>query len=169
MKIAAFLAGGLAALALTSAPALVQAQQVAPPTVSTMYPGDLFQDIINGYGTNTNQYASILQMRSFVLGQNSQHLTAPTLTTTTSVCGGTGATVKGTDTSGQIAEASTASTSCVVTFATPFASAPSCYVSINNVADTALKCSTSTTALTITQTSASSNVVNYLVIGLPGG
>ena len=41
--------------------------------------------------------------------------------------------------------------------------------SINNVADSSLKCATSTTALTVTQTSASSNVLNYLIVGLPGG
>lgn len=148
---------------------LAVAQIVSPTLVSTMYPGDLIKDIPEGVAASTNVYASILQVRSMVLGQNSQHLTAPTLTTTGSGCGGSAASVNGTDTSGQIAQGSTASTSCVVTFAKAYATAPECFVSINNVADSALKCSTTTTAMTITQTSAASNVTNYLVVGLAGG
>jgi hypothetical protein len=169
MKLFRDIAAFLAALGLAFAPALAIAQPVTPPQVVSITTGDLIQDIPNGVVYPTNYYASVLQLRSFVLGQNSTHLSAPTLTTSTSICGGSAATVSGTDTSGQITQGSTASTSCVVTFAKAFTTAPECFVSINNVADTALKCSTSTTALTITQTSASSNVTNYLVIGLPGG
>ena len=166
MKIFAALLDSVAALAFASAPAFAQ---VTPPKVPAMTAGALFPDIPNGQVYPTNYYASALQLRSFILGQNSQHLSAPTLTTSTSVCGGSTATVSGTDLSGQIAEGTTASTSCVVTFATAFATAPECFVSINGVADTALKCAATTTALTITQTSASSNAVNYLVVALPGG
>lgn len=158
-----------ASLAVLVFAAPVDAQPVQAPLVSTMGSADAFQDIYGGYGSTTNLYASIPQIRSYVLGQNSQHLTAPVPTITTSICGGSAATVSGTDTSGQVTEGSTASTSCVLTFAKAFATAPECFVSINNVADTALKCSTSTTAATVTQTSASSNVLNYLIVGLPGG
>lgn len=158
-----------AALAALSFGGMAQAQIVNPPKVPSMTSADLFQDIPSGVEASTNYYASILQMRSYVLGQGSQHLTAPTLTTTTTICGGSTATVNGTDTSGQIAEGSSASTSCVVTFATAFVTAPSCYVSIDNVTDASLKCSTSTTALTITKSSAASEKINYLTLGLPGG
>jgi hypothetical protein len=154
--------------ALALSPGLVLAQ-VTLPTVASVNPTDLIPDVVNGQPGAAWNFETALQNRSFVLGQNSQHLAAPTLTTTTSVCGGTGATVKGTDLSGQVAEASSASTSCVITFATAFATAPECFVSINNVSDSSLKCSTTTTAMTVTQTSASSNVLNYLVVGLPGG
>lgn len=143
--------------------------QVAIPVVSAVNPGDLVQDIPNGQSAPTNVYATMSQLRSFALGAGSQHLLAPTLTTTTTICGGSTATVKGTDVSGQIAEGSSASTSCVVTFATPFATAPECFMSINNVTDASLKCATSTTALTITKSSAASELINYLVIGLSGG
>lgn len=160
------LCGAVGALAFGG---LAIAQIVTPPQVPQMTSSDVFQDIYNGQSASTNVYASISQIRSYILGQGSQHLAAPVATVTTSVCGGTGAAVTGTDTSGQVAEAASASTSCVLTFATPFAKAPECFVSLNNVADTALKCSTTTTALTVTQTSASSNVLNYLVVGLPGG
>lgn len=143
--------------------------QVTPPTVTTINTGDLFQDIQNGQSAPTNFYASIQQIRSFILGQNSTHTAAPTLTTSGSTCGGTGATVLGTDVSGAVTEAGSASTSCVITFAKAFVTAPECFVSLQNATDASLKCSTSTTAATITQTSASSNVLNYLIVGVPGG
>jgi len=157
---AAFLAGGVAF-----------AQLVAVPTVGSIFTNDAFQDIPRGTTASTNVYATATQVRSWVFSQNSQHLaTAPTLTTTTSICGGSTAVLtSGNDYQGQVAEGSTASTSCVITFATPYLTAPECFVSLNNVADTALRCSTTTTALTVTQTSAASNVLNYLIVGLAGG
>jgi hypothetical protein len=145
------------------------AQIVTAPLVAAVSAADAFQDIPNGLTASTNVYASALQLRAFFLGQNSSQNAAPTLTTSTSICGGTGATVKGTGVSGQVTEAATASTSCVITFPVAYVTAPECFVSLNNVADTALKCSTSTTAATVTQTSASSNVLSYLIVGLPGG
>lgn len=160
------LVGALAMLGLAG---VAVAQIVTLPQVSAISSTDLFQDIQRGVPTSTTIYASAAQLRSWVLGQG-LHTAAPTLTTSTSVCGGsTAAFTGGTDVSGQVAEGTTASTSCVITFATPFVSAPECFVSLNNVADTALKCATTTTAMTVTQTSASSNVLNYLVVGLPGG
>jgi hypothetical protein len=166
MKLRSLLAG--LALALCATTAL--AQPVSGPLVSTLNPGDSTQIQPNNAAAPTNVYATMTQMRATLLGQGGGHTGAPTLTTSTSVCGGsTAALTGGTDVSGQVAEGTTASTSCVITFAKAFASAPECFVSLNNVADTALKCSTSTTALTVTQTSASSNVLNYLILGLPGG
>jgi hypothetical protein len=156
------------ALALFAVPGFASAQVVLP-TVGTINPTDVVPDVPNGMPSSQQQFATSLQLRSFTLAQNSQHLTAPVLTVTTSICGGTGATVNGTDTSGQVAEAASASTSCVLTFAKAFVTAPACFVSIDNVADTALKCATTTTAMTVTQTSASSNKLNYLVVGMAGG
>ena len=161
-------AAAAAALMLGAAP-LASAQTITPPQVTSIGATDLFQDIPNGQPATTNVYASALNLRSYMVGQAAGHTAAPTLTVSTSICGGSAATVLGTDLSGQITQGSTASTSCVVTFAKAFVTAPECFVSINNVVDTSLKCSTSTTALTITQTSAASNVTNYLVVGLPGG
>lgn len=154
----------LAVLALAGA---AQAQ-VTLPTVTQINPGDLIQDIPNGFPQYTNIYASAAQVRSWMLAQGI-HTGTPVPTVTTSVCGGSTAAISGTDVSGQVAEGTTASTSCVITFAKAFATAPECFVSLNNVADTALKCATTTTTLTVTQTSAPSNVLNYLVVGLPGG
>lgn len=154
------------AAALCAVPALAQ---VTLPTVASIGRTDVQPIIPNAFPSAQAVYATMLQQRSFTLAQNSQHLTAPTLTTSGSVCGGSTGTVSGTDTSGQIAEGSSASTSCVVTFATAFATAPECFVSIDNVTDTSLKCATSTTALTITKSSAASEKINYLIVGLSGG
>lgn len=160
----------LGALGLLAFAGLAVAQITTAPLVPTVRPADAFLDIPNGQVSSTTQYASALQLRAFLLGQNSGQNAAPTLTTTTSICGGSTAVLTGgTGVSGQVAEGTTASTSCVITFPVAYVTAPECFVSLNNVADTALKCSTSTTALTVTQTSASSNVLNYLVLGLPGG
>jgi hypothetical protein len=138
--------------------------------VASVSATDAFLDIPNGVVSSVTRYASALQLRAYMFGQNSGQNAAPTLTTSTSICGGSTAVLTGgTGVSGQVAEGSTASTSCVITFPVAYATAPECFVSLDNVADTALKCHTTTTALTVTQTSASSNVLNYLVVGLPGG
>ena len=162
---------GLAAvLGLLALGGIAVAQITTAPLVAAVSSNDAFLDIPNGQVASTNYYASATQLRAFMLGQNSGQNAFPTLTTTTSICGGSTAVLTGgTGVSGQVAEGTTASTSCVITFPVAYKTAPECFVSLNGVADTALKCSTSTTALTVTQTSASSNVLNYLVIGLPGG
>jgi hypothetical protein len=162
----------LAACGLTVAAGLAYAQVTTLPGVSFINPTDLFQDVPNGVAGTTSVYATGTQLRTFVLSQGGgvSHTGAPALTTSGSTCGGsTAALTGGSDVSGQVAEGSSASTSCVITFSKAFVTAPECFVSLNNVADGSLKCATSTTALTVTQTSASSNVLNYLVVGLPGG
>lgn len=165
MKIRSF-AAALAAVALCAAPVVAQ---VTLPTVSNINPTDVQPIVPNAFPSAQGVFATMLQQRSFTLTQNSQHLTAPTLTTSGSTCGGSTATVLGTDASGQITEGSSNSTSCVVTFAKAFTTAPLCFVSENNVADTSLKCATSTTALTITKSSSNGTLINYLIVGLPGG
>lgn len=158
-----------AMLAALSFGAAVHAQPVTPPVLANMTAQDLVQDLPGGTVYPTNYYVTDQQMKSWVLGQNSQHLTAPTPTITTTICGGSTGTVVGTDVAGQITEGSSASTSCVLTFAKAFVTAPACFVSINNVTDSSLKCATSTTVLTITKSSNASELINYLVVGLPGG
>jgi hypothetical protein len=164
-RLIAGLAGALLGLMASAA----SAQNYTLPTVSSVGSADAVSNFPGGVSTPTSHYASVLQMRSFYLGQNSTHTAAPTLTTSSSTCGGSTATVAGTDVSGQIAEGSSASTSCVATFAKAFTTAPECFVSIDNVTDSSLKCATSTTALTITKSSAASEKINYLVVGVPGG
>lgn len=164
-KLRAALLGGV--LALVGAAAIAQ---VTLPLVATLNPGDYTSVVPAGFPTAQNVFATMTQVRTTGLAQGGGHGGAPTLTTSTSICGGsTAALTGGSDVSGQVAEGSTASTSCVITFSKAFVTAPECFVSIDNVADGALKCHTTTTTMTVTQTSASSNVMNYLVVGLPGG
>ena len=163
-----FAVGLIAAICLLSA-GIAAGQIFNVPLVVSIGSTDAFQDIPAGVSQSTNVYASAVQLRGYVLAQGGVRTGTPTLTTSGSGCGGSAATVAGTDVSGIVTEGSTASTSCVITFSKAFVTAPECFVSLNNVADTALKCSTSTTAATVTQTSASSNSLNYLIVGAPGG
>lgn len=74
-------------------------------------------------------------------------------------------TITGTDFAGTIVAGSSASTSCVVTFFTPFLAAPNCLVTWNTGPLAAMSWTTSTTALTITQTSNASSGITYLCTG----
>ncbi len=84
---------------------------------------------------------------------------APALTAC--VTGGT-PTLVGTDFSGVITAGTTASTSCVVTFGTAYVTAPNCVVSWQSGPLAAMSWATSTTALTITQTSNASSKIAYI-------
>ena len=84
---------------------------------------------------------------------------APALTAC--ITGGT-PTLVGTDFAGTINAGSTASTSCVVTFGKAFTTAPNCVVAWASGPLAAMSWITSTTALTITQTSNASSVINYI-------
>lgn len=77
------------------------------------------------------------------------------------ITGGT-PTLVGTDFSGVITGGTTASTSCVVTFGTAYVTAPNCVVSWQSGPLTAMSWATSTTALTITQTSNASSKIAYI-------
>jgi hypothetical protein len=70
--------------------------------------------------------------------------------------------ITGTDFAGVITAGSTASTSCVVTFGTPFQTAPNCAVTWQTGPLAAMSWTTSTTALTITQTSTGSVKISYI-------
>lgn len=98
--------------------------------------------------------------------QNNRHiLSSPNVSAppvlTACITGGT-PTLTGTDFSGTIVSGTTASTSCVVTFGAAFVTAPRCVVSWSSGPLTAMSYTTSTTALTITQTSTASVTINYI-------
>ena len=80
------------------------------------------------------------------------------------VTGGT-PTIVGTDWAGKITAGSTASTSCVVTFTQAYGVAPTCFVTWSSGPLAAMSWTTSTTALTITQTSNASRVIEYQCTG----
>lgn len=142
--------------------------QVSPPKVSAISATDLFQDVPNGNPSAGAVYASALQLRSWILGQNATNGT-PTLTTSGSGCGGSTATIVGSNYAFAVTEGSTASTTCVVTFVPAFVTAPVCTAGLNNVTDSSFKIATTATTLTATQSSASSNVLNVICMGQSGG
>jgi len=90
----------------------------------------------------------------------------PAPTVTGSTCGTTAPSVTGTDFMGTITVGSSATTSCVLTFGTPFVTAPTCLLTPKSAILAALSYAASTTALTITQTSTASNTISYLCTSL---
>lgn len=85
--------------------------------------------------------------------------TAPALTS----CGTTPAIV-GTDLAGTVTMGTTA-TGCVITFNAAFSVAPVCTVTWIATPLASQSYTTSTTAITLTQTSTSNNVVKYICVG----
>jgi hypothetical protein len=86
----------------------------------------------------------------------------PPPTVTGATCGTTAPSVTGTDFAGLITVGTSATTSCVLTFGTAFVTAPVCLLTPKSAILAALSYATSTTALTITQTSTASNTIAYL-------
>lgn len=86
----------------------------------------------------------------------------PAPTVTGSTCGTTTPSVTGTDFAGVITVGTSATTSCVLTFGTAFGTAPVCVLTPKSAILAALSYATSTTALTITQTSTASNTIAYI-------
>ncbi len=84
---------------------------------------------------------------------------APVLT---ACVAGTGGSFAGTDFSGTFTQGNTSSASCVVTFGTAFVTAPNCSVTWNTGPLAAMSWTTSTTALTITQTAATTSKISYI-------
>ncbi|MEI6281981.1 MAG: hypothetical protein WCP82_04590 [Alphaproteobacteria bacterium] len=142
------------------------AQTIAVPTVTSMGITDIMQVVKGGVPSAQSTYATLLQLRNFILAGNSQvGATAPTL----SGCGTGSPAVVGTNSAGVITVGTTA-TGCIATFATAYVSAPACaVVSQTAPATTTPAYSVSTTAITITQASGSGNKYSYICIAQPGG
>lgn len=87
--------------------------------------------------------------------------TAPT----PSACGGAGLALVGSDAGGTVTVGSTLTTSCTITFATPWAAAPACVVSPASGVLAAFSYTVSTTAIVVTQTSTASNTIQYICVG----
>lgn len=111
-----------------------------------------------GYDTSNNVYFPN-HVLSTVRG-------GPAPTVTGSTCGTTAPAITGTDFAGTVTVGSSATTSCVVTFGTAFVTAPTCVVSPKSTILAAFSFATSTTALTVTQTSTASNTFTYICSSL---
>lgn len=144
------------------------AANVAPaiPYVSSIAITDAVQVISGSVVTAGNKYATGLQLRNFILGNNSQFgATAPTL----SSCGSGSPAVTGTNSAGTVTMG-TSATGCVITFATAYAATPACVVTSQVAPATSTPAySVSASAITWVQASQSGNKIDYVCIAQPGG
>ncbi len=137
-----------------------------PPQVQSSNLTDLFQDIPQGIPSAQSVYISLTNLRSAILGSAISHNGTPTLTSCVTGSG----TIVGTDYAFILTGGSTASTSCVATFAVAYATTPVCIVASQTAPGTTTPSYTvSTTAVTITQASNSSEVYDVVCIAQPGG
>lgn len=111
-----------------------------------------------GYDTSNNVYFPN-HILSTIRG-------GPAPTVTGSTCGTTAPAITGTDFAGVVTVGTSATTSCVITFGTPFVTAPTCVLTPKSAILAALSYATSTTALTITQTSTANNTIAYMCTSL---
>lgn len=91
-------------------------------------------------------------------------LTAPALTS----CGTGSPAIAGTDTAGTVTTGTNA-TGCVITFNVAYTAAPDCVVTWQSTPAASQSYAISTSAITLTQTSASGRVVNYHCLARSGG
>lgn len=110
------------------------------------------------FGTAPTISAPVLSGHPTVTGS------APALTS----CG-TSPAIVGSDLAGQVTMGTGSPTGCVITFASAFTSAPFCTVTWQATPLASQSYAVSTTAITLTQTGTSSNVVNYTCIARSGG
>ena len=80
---------------------------------------------------------------------NSGHLRTVGTTPTVNSCGGTGATIAGTDVAGTVSDGTGSYTTCSINFATAWANAPNCIVTQKTGTDVTFIASATTTRLTI--------------------
>ncbi len=90
--------------------------------------------------------------------------TAPAVTS----CGGGSPTIFGSDTAGSVVMG-TSATGCVITFNVAYTNAPHCVVTWRATPLATQSYAVSTTAITLVQTSTSSNAVDYVCFGPTGG
>jgi hypothetical protein len=156
----------LAAVGLASGLAIGASTTISAPTVTSIAITDGVQIIKGLVPSAQNVYATGLQLRNFILGNNSQFgSTAPTL----SSCG-TSPSIVGSNVAGTITLGTGTPTGCVATFATAYALAPSCtVVSQTAPATTTPAYSVSTTAITIVQAATNSTKYDYICVAQPGG
>lgn len=152
------LIGLLGTLALVSGIALAQ---VTLPAPASMGVNDRVQVIPQGAPAAGSYFATLTQFRAWVMGGVSGHSGTPAL----SSCGTGSPAIAGTDIAGRIT-VGTSATGCTATFSTAWTATPSCVVvSQTAYATTTPAYTVSTTAITITQTSTSGNIYNYICSG----
>ncbi len=115
---------------------------------------------LNVGGTN-NEFGNAAGVPAHI---SSSQLTAPALTS----CGTGSPSIVGTDTAGTITTGTSAA-GCVITFNVAYAAAPHCVVNWQTTPAASQSYTVSASAITLTQTSASGRLVNYVCVGRAGG
>lgn len=155
-----YLIGIIGALALGAAVVAV-AQTVAVPNPSSLDSTALVPVIPKGQPSAQSVYATLTQLRAFVLGGNTAHSGTPVLTS----CGGGSPAVAGTDLAFRVTQGTTA-TGCVATFSTAFTATPTC-VAVNETAPgtSTPAYSVTTTAVTLVTASTSGEIWDVVCVG----
>lgn len=157
----------LALGALCIAGGVALAQTLPVPYVTSLGTTDAQQIVKSGVPSAQNVYASLLQMRAYMFGLNSQRTgaTAPALTS----CGSGSPAITGNDFAGTVTMG-TSATGCVITFNTAYVSAPVCVATSQVAPGTSTPAySVSATALTLVQASQSGNKWDYVCVAQSGG
>lgn len=138
--------------------AIAQVTLPAPPSMGV---NDRVQVIPNGAPVAGNVYATLTQMRAWLLGGVSGHSGTPVLTS----CGTGSPTVVGTDLAFRVTQG-TGATGCVATFSTAFSATPTC-VAVNETAPATSTpaYSVSTTAVTLVTANTNGEIWNVICIG----
>jgi hypothetical protein len=142
------------------------AQAVPVPYVTSLGQSDIMQVIKNAVPSAGNTYATVTQLRAWLMGGGSGHSATPSLGAT---CG-TAPAIAGSDFAGRVTAGTGTPTSCVITFAAAFTGAPSCSVASETAPSTTAPAYVVTTAsITITQSANDSNIYDYICVAPNGG
>jgi len=156
--------GAFAAIGLLLGGGFAIAQVTLPNPVS-MGVNDVVQVIPNAAPTAGNVYATLTQMRAWLLGGASGHSGTPALTS----CGTGSPAISGTDSAGTVT-LGTSATGCVITFSTAYAAVPYCVATSQVAPGTSTPAySVSATAITLVQASQSGNKWDYICVARVGG
>ncbi len=139
--------------------------QVTIPAPASMGLTDRVQVIPNGNPAVGNVFATLTQLRAWMLGGASGHSGTPALTS----CGTGSPSIVGSDFAFRVTQG-TSATGCVATFSTAFNVAPTC-VAVNETAPaTSTPAYTvSATAITLVTASTSGEIWNVICVARNGG
>jgi hypothetical protein len=153
------------ALGLVALAAGVAFAQTAIPYVASLGQSDIQQVIKNANPQAGNTYATITQLRAWMLGGASGHSATPSIGS----CGGGSPSIVGSDFAFRVTQG-TSATGCVVTFAAAFTSIPAC-VAVNETAPgtSTPAYSVTTSAITLVTASTSGEIWDVVCVARNGG
>jgi len=128
---------------------------------------------VSAVGTDTNIALALTPKGSGIINAGEAHIGGGAVPPVLTSCGGGSPTVVGSNTAGTVTMGTTA-TGCVLTFATTgaayaFVTAPICLVTWRATPLASQSYTVSNTALTLTQTSTSGNLADYVCVARSGG